>query len=179
MLQSTSTASDLGLRPIPGPAPVELPTNDWWLWLVPLVLIGFMWYWWFRRPVIRKPTSKDHLNHAIEQAGDISIDARVRYQELHQSLRRYLTDIDPRWKSITTDDSLPHWQKMFPDQAELANQWHAQWQAAEATIFGPDTVTENQVADYARIINELDLELTDDNEKEVKSTDLGRDRNKS
>jgi hypothetical protein len=176
MIQSTSVAPDLGLRPIPGPDPVDLPTSDWWMYLIPLVLIGFLWYWWFRRPVKRQLTGHDRLLHALEEAGNTSTDARQRYQTLHQALRECLAEFDPGWKTLTADDSLPRWQKLFPEQAQ---KWHTHWIAAEAIIFGPDTVEENQVADYARLINELDLELSSENEKELKSTDLGQNRNKS
>jgi len=176
MIQSTSTAPDLGLRPIPGPDPVEMPNHDWWLWLIPVVLIGFLWYWWFRRPVKREPTRYDRLHLALQEAENTNSDARHRFQALHHALREYLADYDPVWKTLTMDSSLPHWQKLLPDQAE---KWQTQWLAAEAIVFGPDVVTENQVADYARHIYELDLELSGENEKELKSIDLGQDRNKS
>jgi hypothetical protein len=169
-------SQDLGLRPIPGPDPVDLPTHDWWLWLIPLILIGFLWYWWFRRPVERRPTRHERLHLALEKAENTNIDARQRYHTLHHALREYLADYDPAWRTFTADDSLPHWQKLLPDQAQ---KWHIQWLAAEAIVFGPDAVTENQVADYARLINELDGELTGENEKELKTTDLDQNRNKS
>ena len=95
----------------------------------------------------------------------------MRYQQLHRALREYLADMEPAWKSLTADDSLPAWQKLFPDQVELANQWHAQWLAAEAIVFGPDSVTENQVADYARRISELDLNSIGNHEKELRPAD--------
>ncbi len=176
MVQQTTTAPDLGLRPIPGPDPVELPTYNWWMWLIPLVLIGFLWYWWFRRPVKRKPTGHDRLILALEEAENTGTDARLRYQNLHHALREYLAEFDPGWKTITADDSLPHWQKLLPEQAQ---KWHAHWLTAEAILFGPVATTENQVADYVSLINELDLVLTSENEKELKHNNLDQDRNKT
>jgi len=170
---------DLPLRPIPGPDPVELPNHDWWLWLIPIVLIGFLWYWWSRKSIKRDPTGQDRLYLALESAEDTGIDARVRYQQLHHALREYLADTDPAWKTITTDDSLPAWQKLFHDNTELANQWHGQWLASEAIVFGPDTVLENQVADYARLIKGLELQLLANYEKGLKPIDPEQHRNKS
>ncbi|HQR07276.1 MAG TPA: hypothetical protein PLN21_10665 [Gemmatales bacterium] len=181
IIQATTTAPDLGLRPIPGPHPVELPAADWWMWLIPIVLISFVWYYWWslRKATKGDPTGQDRLYLALAFAEETGIDRRLRYQKLHHAMRDYLACLDPAWITLTADDSLPHWQKLLPDQIDLALKWHTQWQAAEAIVFGPDTVTENQVADYARLINELDLELTGENEKELKPTDLGQDRNKS
>ena len=170
MIQSIPSTSELILRPIPGPDPVELPTHDWWLWLIPIILIGFLWYWWSRKAIKRDPTGQDRLYVALELAEDTGIDARTRYQQLHHAVREYLADTDPAWKSSTADDSLPAWQKLFPDQADLTQQWHAQWLASEAIVFGPELVTENQVGDYARRISELDLELTGNHEKELKAS---------
>ncbi len=179
MIQFSSTAPDLTLRPIPGPDPVELTIHDWWLWLIPIILIGFLWYWWSRKAIKRDPTGQDRLYLALEQAEDTGSVTRTRYQQLHHALREYLADTDPAWKSLTADDSLPAWQKLFLYQAELVNQWHAQWLASEAIVFGPAPITENQVADYARLLNELDLELSGNHEKELKPTDPEQHRNKS
>jgi len=170
-LKETKLPQDLTLRPIPGPDPVELPTHDWWLWLIPIILISFLWYWWFRKTPKRELTGRDRLYLALELAENDNIDTRMRYQQLHHALREYLADMEPAWKSLTADDSLPAWQKRFPDQAELANQWHAQWLVAEAIVFGPDSVTQNQVADYARRISELDLDRTGNHEKELRPAD--------
>jgi len=177
MIQSTSTAPDLGLRPIPGPDPGELPASDWWMWLIPIVLISFVWYYWWslRKATKGDPTGQDRLYLALAFAEEADIDPRLRYQKLHHALRDYLACHDPAWKTLTPDDSLPAWQKLLPEQAQ---KWHTQWQAAEAIVFGPEAVTENQVAHYAWLINELDLELTSENEKELKPNDLGQDRNK-
>jgi hypothetical protein len=168
MIQFTSTAPDLGLRPIPGPDPVEMPTYDWWLWLIPLVLIGFLCYWWSRKAIKRESTSQDGLYLALEQADDTDIDTRVRYQQLHHALREYLADTDPAWKTLTADDSLPAWQKLFPNNAELAKQWHIQWLVSEAIFFSPDPIMENQVTDYTRLINELEMKLSGNYEKALK-----------
>lgn len=179
MIQSTPSTSELNLCPIPGPDPIELHAHDWWLWLIPIILIGFLGYWWSRKATRREATGQDRLFLALELAEDAGIDARERYQQLHHALRQYLADTDPAWKALTADDSLPAWQKLFPDQPELVNQWHAQWLASETIVFGPAPIAENQVADYARLLNELDLELSGNHEKELKPTYPEQHRNKS
>lgn len=170
-------SQDLGLRPIPGPDPVELSAHDWWLWLIPILLVSFVWYYWWslRKATKGDPTGQDRLYLALTFAEEEDgIDPRLRYQKLHDALRGYLVCLDPAWKSLTADDSLPYWQKLFPEHQELATQWHTQWRCTEAILFGPDAVTENQLADYARLVNELDLELSGENEKELKSIDLAQ-----
>lgn len=162
-------SQDLDLRPIPGPEAVELAKLGWWVWLVPIVLMGFLCYWWLLRKTKKTAhTGQDRLYLALASAEEPGVDPRLRYQELHHALREYLTCLDPAWKTLTVDDSFPHWKKLFPEQVELAEQWHAQWLAAEAIVFGPVAVSEDQVTDYARRINELDLEFSERNEKLLK-----------
>lgn len=78
-------STTLDLRPIPPPEPVPLPNGQWWLWLVPAVLIAFLWYWWTRRPVTRPFTPREMLLEAIDEARDgndpeasFTIDRRFR-----------------------------------------------------------------------------------------------------
>lgn len=180
MIQATSISPDLGLRPIPGPDPVELPPPDWWMWLIPLVLIGFLWYWWFRRPIKRELSSQDRLDLAIVQSGDVSIEPRRRYQLLHQALRQYLASFDPSWKTLAADEYLPAWEKLFPDRPDVAMMMNNHWIDSEAIVFGPGNITANQVTEYALHISKLNSELnSDNNEKELNPTEFGRDRNKS
>lgn len=165
MSQPASTTIDL--RPIPGPDPVVLSINTWWLWGIPIVLIASLWIWWKRPQRITQPTGQDLLYLALEMAEDKGIEPRLRFEELHHALRAYLAYIDDNvsWQSMTAGEALPFWQKLFSKSVKEASAWNTRWQEAEKVVFGPEAVTENQVTHYARHINELELALAEKNEK--------------
>lgn len=170
---------DSSLRPIPGPDPVVLPSYDWLLWLIPVILIGFLWYWWSRKPGKRQPDELDRLYQSLEHAADLEVESKTRFQQLHQALRDYLTYLDPAWKSITASEAKPLWQQLLPDDNELANQAHELWVVAETVVFSPGSISENQVAGYSLLIQKLDAELNYKAEKTRKNEKRVPDRNKT
>ena len=161
-------AQDLTLRPIPGPEHVELASNNWWLWFIPVVLIGFLWFWWLRRPVTRELTPQERLEQALMDSEDTTVDPRTRYQLLHCAIREYLVSYDPAWVSMTAGESLAAWRRLFPHRTELAEMLNVEWIKAETMIYGPAIITESEVVGYALHIGKLRLELCSNKDEELK-----------
>lgn len=174
-----TTSPDINLRPIPGPDPVALPTSDWWLWLVPIVLIGFLWYWWTRKQIKTELTAQQRLDLALSESENIELDPKARYQLLHHAFRDYLAEYDPKWKSLTANETLAAWQNIFPDRLDLVNLVHDQWVEAEALLYGPEKITDNEVAAYVLHVGKINTELVAaKNEKSENSSGNEPNRNK-
>lgn len=155
MIQQSS--SELTLRPIPGPEPVPLPDNTIWFWLIPVVLIGFLWFWWSRK-VRRVPVDpQDQLYLAMTYAAEQGVPTQARLAELNQALRQYLASKgDSAWLTATGNDTEPLWNTLLADNPPLATTWFARWLAGEEYQFGRTTLSEEQLSSYIQAVEELD-----------------------
>ena len=168
-MQAKSTiASDLNLHPIPGPDPVDLTIHPWWLWLVPAVLLTFLWFWWSRKKTPHQLNRHERLEAAIWDSQNTLVPPRERFEHLHQALRDFLSSFDPRWKVLSAAESLPACKRLFPEHHEFASMLYEKWIAAENILFSPVEVAEKDVADYALYLGMLHAEL--DKKDESKKT---------
>jgi hypothetical protein len=169
MQEPVSTRLDL--RPIPPPTPVTLPENTWWLWFIPIVLIGFLYYWWFRRVPMRQPTPEDLLIEAMN-------DSEQTVFTLDEGLRNYLAwRSNPLWLSTPYAEADPLWAELFTG-SEQAGAWQQRFSALERDKYSEKQSDSALIQDWKQAIEEL-LSAVQEHDKLMKSNNSSADVTKS
>lgn len=152
--------NDLGLRPIPGPEPVQLNDATVWLWLIPAVLVGFLLFWWSRPGRKHPPNPQDLLNDAIAACQDQTLTTTQRLDEVQHALRQYLAwRHEPAWLAASSRDVSALWSILLPENLELAEKWNTHWELAETYLFDYKTCSVEQLAAYVKEIERLEEHL--------------------
>lgn len=161
-------STTLDLRPIPPPEPVPLPSGQWWLWLVPAVLIAFLWYWWTRKTVTRLFTPRELLLEALEEARQLpgpeatfTMDRRFRefLAERHSAL----------WLSTPYAEAKPLWEGLLAQGQ--SNGWYQRFNTLEQAKFSQISPNGEGIEVQVCAILEL-LSQLDENDKLMKLTNI-------
>jgi hypothetical protein len=161
-------STTLDLRPIPPPEPVPLPNGQWWLWLVPAVLIAFLWYWWTRRPVARPFTPREMLLEAIDEAREGN-DPEATFT-IDRRFREFLAERQGvLWLSTPYAEAKSLWEELLPQGQSDA--WYERFSMLEQAKFSQISTSSEGMEVQTRVILEL-LAHLDENDKLMKLTNI-------
>lgn len=168
-------STTLDLRPIPPPEPVPLPNGQWWLWLLPAVLIAFLWYWWTRQTAPRSFTSRELLLQALEEARQ-SPDPEAIFT-LDRRFREFLAERHGAlWLSTPYAEAKPLWDGLLVHGQ--SDGWYQRWNSLEQAKFSQISTNSKTMELQAEAILELLAQL-DENDKLMKlAKSAGHETNK-
>jgi len=165
-MRQEPVSTTLDLRPIPPPEPVPIPTSTWWIWLVPVVLIVFLFFWWSRKPVVRRLTPRDLLDEAIATGGQGA--GENDFEVLDKRLREFLAwRQTPTWLSTPFAEAASLWKELLPG-SELAADFHQRFASLEPCKYEGKRPDFKTIQQQKQAILELLAQL-DEHDKLMKS----------